>query len=219
MAESGLNRVHVGFESGSDTILALMNKGVTKAVQVEAGKKVKTAGIELSAYYMPGLGGLDLLEENAVETADLMNKVNPDFIRLRTLAVPDRVALARDADEGRFRKAGDVETAREILLFLERLDGIGSTIVSDHVINLIQDLEGKLPEDRGHMIAGLQAFLALDPQQQMLYRIGRRQGLFLGLSDMLDPRRRALAERARRELGVTEANIDDVTNELVKRFV
>jgi radical SAM superfamily enzyme YgiQ (UPF0313 family) len=102
MAEAGLNRVHIGFESGSDRILALMEKGVTKAVQVEAGKKIKAAGMELSAYYMPGLGGRDLWEENARETADLMNQVDPDYIRMRTLAIPDRLELAADACDGRF---------------------------------------------------------------------------------------------------------------------
>ncbi len=219
MAEAGLSRVHIGFESGSDRILELMDKGVTKAVQVEAGKKVRAAGLELSAYYMPGLGGLDLWEENALETADLMNRVDPDFIRLRTLAIPDRLDLAADVAEGRFRKAGDVETAREILVFLEHLEGIGSTVVSDHILNLFQDLEGRLPEDRDRMVVQLETFLSLDPEEQSLYRLGRRAGLLRGLSDLLDPQMRAAAERLRRELGVTAATIDDVTDQLVKRFI
>jgi hypothetical protein len=219
MAAAGLNRVHIGFESGSDRILDLMDKGVTKAVQVEAGRKIKAAGIELSAYYMPGLGGRDLWEENALETADLMDKVDPDFIRMRTLAIPDRLELAADVDEGRFRKADDVDIAREIRLFLDHLEGIGSTVVSDHILNLLQDLEGGLPEDRERMIAQVDVFLGLDPEEQALYRLGRRRGLFLGLGDLSDPRLRALAERLRRDLGVTTANVGDVTDELVKRFI
>jgi hypothetical protein len=219
MAEAGLNRVHIGFESGSDRVLTLMDKGVTKAVQVEAGKKIKAAGIELSAYYMPGLGGRELWEENALETADLMNQVDPDFIRMRTLAIPDRLELAADARDGRFTKAGDVDTAREIKLFLENLDGIGSTVVSDHILNLLEDLEGKLPQDRDRMVAQLEAFLGLDPEEQALYRLGRRSGLFAGLSGLHDPQNRAAAERLRREWGVAAANIDDVTDELVKRFL
>ena len=219
MAEAGLNRIHIGFESGSDRILTLMDKGVTKAVQVEAGKRIKAAGIELSAYYMPGLGGCDLWEENALETADLMNQVDPDFIRMRTLAIPDRLELAADVRAGRFSKAGDVENAREIKLFLEHLDGISSTVVSDHIVNLLQDLEGRLPEDRDRMVVQLETFLGLDPEEQALYRLGRRGGLFAGLSDLLDPQSRAAAERLRREWGVTAATIDDVTDELVKRFI
>jgi hypothetical protein len=148
-----------------------------------------------------------------------MNEMDPDFIRMRTLAIPDRLELAEDVAEGRFTKANDVENAREILLFLQHLEGIRSRIVSDHVLNLVQDLEGRLPEDRGQMISRMETFLALDPGEQALYRLGRRQGLFVGLSDMMDPRLRSLAERLRDQLGVDAENIDFVTDQLVKRFV
>ena len=219
MGEAGLNRVHIGFESGSDQILEFMDKGVTKAIQAEAGRKIKAAGMELSAYYMPGLGGRELWRENALETADLMNQVDPDFIRMRTLAIPDRLALATDVAEGRFAKANDVEVAEEILLFIRSLGGIGSMVVSDHILNLIQDLEGRLPGDRDSMIARLETFLSLDPEEQALYRLGRRAGVFLGLADLTDPRRRALAERMFRELRVDAGNIDSVCDQLVKRFI
>jgi radical SAM superfamily enzyme YgiQ (UPF0313 family) len=219
MRLQGLDRVHIGFESGSDEVLRRMDKGVTKAVQVEAGRKVKAAGMELSAYYMPGLGGRELWRENALETADLMNQVDPDFIRLRTLAVPDRAALYDDMRAGRFVKANDVETAREILLFLENLEGISSTIVSDHVLNLFEDLNGKLPEDKERLVAELQAFLALDPDEQLLYRVGRRCLLFAGLADLKDPRRRDRAERLVREFGVTPENVDTLSDRLVERFI
>jgi hypothetical protein len=219
MGEAGLNRVHIGFESGSDRILELMDKGVTKAIQVEAGKKIKAAGMELSAYYMPGLGGRELWRENALETADLMNQVDPHFIRMRTLAIPDRLELATDVAEGRFSKANDVEAAKEILLFIRSLEGIGSVVVSDHILNLIQDLEGRLPDDRDSMVARLETFLSLAPEEQALYRIGRREGLFAGLVDLMDPRRRVLAERMFRELHVDADNIDAICDQLVKRFI
>jgi hypothetical protein len=219
MRAAGLDRVHIGFETGSDEILAFMQKGVSKQTQVEAGRKIKAAGMELSAYYMPGLGGRALWRENALETADLMNQVDPDFIRLRTLAIPDHLPLAEDVAEGRFAQAGDVETAREILLFIESLEGIGSVIVSDHMLNLLQDVEGKLPDDRDRMVAELRTFLALDPEEQVLYRVGRRRGVFSGLRDMRDTERRAYAGRICRDLGVTTENVDEITGRLVKRFI
>ena len=57
MAEAGLNRIHIGMESGSDAVLKMVKKGSTKAMHVAAGQKVKRAGMELSEYVMPGLGG------------------------------------------------------------------------------------------------------------------------------------------------------------------
>jgi hypothetical protein len=219
MRAAGLARVHIGFETGSDEILQFMDKGVTKALQIEAGRKIKAAGMQLSAYYMPGLGGRRLWRENALETADLMNQVDPDFIRLRTLAIPDHLVLAEDVAQGRFDKASDMETAQEILLFLESLEGITSTVVSDHILNLFEDVGGKLPGDRDAMTAEIRAFLALGPEEQMLYRIARRAGLVRGLSDLDDPQRYDRAQRLVLELKVTPGNVDAVTDQMVKRFI
>ena len=93
IARAGLNRIHIGMESGSDAVLKKIRKGTDKKTQVLAGQKVKRAGMELSEYYMPGLGGKSLSEDNAVETADALNQINPDFIRIRTLALPDGTPL------------------------------------------------------------------------------------------------------------------------------
>ena len=219
MHAAGLDRVHIGFESGSDEILQFMDKGVTKALQIEAGRKIKAAGMELSAYYMPGLGGRGLWRENALETADLMNHVDPDFIRLRTLAIPDHLVLAEDVAQGRFEKASDVEAAQEILLFLETLEGITSTVVSDHILNLFEDIGGTLPGDRETMTAEIRAFLALEPGEQVLYRVGRRAGLFRGLSDLADAQRHERARRLVEELNATPQNVDALTDQMVKRFI
>ncbi len=219
MRAAGLDRVHIGFESGSDDILRFMDKGVTKALQIEGGRKIKAAGMQLSAYYMPGLGGRRLWREHALETADLMNQVEPDFIRLRTLAIPDHLVLAEDVAQGTFEKANDIETAQEILLFLKSLEGITSTVVSDHILNLFEDVGGKLPVDRDAMTAEIEAFLALRPEEQVLYRIARRAGLVRGLSDLDDPQRYDRAQRLVRELNVTPGNVNAVTDQMVKRFI
>jgi radical SAM superfamily enzyme YgiQ (UPF0313 family) len=80
-------------ESGSDAVLEKVKKGTDKATQILAGQKIKRAGIELSEYFMPGLGGRTLSRDNALETADALNQINPDFVRLRTLALPEAPPL------------------------------------------------------------------------------------------------------------------------------
>ena len=219
IAEAGLTRIHTGLESGCDHVLDTVKKGATKEMHVRAGLKVRMAGIELSEYYMPGLGGRALWEEHALETADAMNQIDPDFIRLRTLAIPDRAPLSEDHKAGRFEKCTDVMVAQEVLTFIENLEGITSTVKSDHILNLFGDLEGRLPKDKGRMMEILRAFLTLDPQRQRFYQVGRRLGVFYSLSDMQDPLKVAKVKRAWEELGITPHNADRVIDELMERFI
>ena len=218
-AAAGLNRIHIGLESGSDRVLALMKKGVTKAGHIKAGRKIKQAGMELSEYVMPGLGGRDLSRDHAVETADCLNQINPDFIRLRTLAIPNHTELYEDFDAGHFEKLTDREMAEETLLFLEHLKGITSTIKSDHILNLFQEVDGRLPEDKAAMTSVILEFLALLPEDQVVYQVGRRLGLFTRLADMRISDRRARAEQACQRYGIHAGNVDQAIDELMKRFI
>ncbi|MBF0235620.1 MAG: radical SAM protein [Desulfamplus sp.] len=219
IAMAGLNRIHIGMESASDKVLDFMKKGVDKATHIRAGQKVKSAGIELSEYYMPGLGGREMSRDHALESADALNQINADFVRLRTLAIPPSTALFKDWNEGKFQKMGDRETAEETLLFLENLQGITTTIKSDHILNLFEEIDGKLPEDKLKMTGVIRTFLNMDPKEQVLYQVGRRTGLFSRISDMNDPGRRAIAQRHCSDFNVNPGNVDIVINEIMKRFV
>ena len=217
--EAGLNRIHIGLESGSDNVLKMTQKGVTKEIHIKAGLKVKRAGMELSEYVMPGLGGKTYAREHAVETADALNRINPDFIRLRTLALPDSVKLCDDYASGYFEKCTDLMTAEETLLFIESLNGISSVVKSDHILNLFQNLEGKLPEDKENMLGILRRFLAMTPERRCIYQVGRRLGFFSRMRDMENPRRLERAEKARRDFGITPENVDGMVEQLMKKFI
>ena len=219
LAAAGLNRIHIGLESGADAVLARMRKGTTKAGHIKAGCKVKAAGMELSEYVMPGLGGRELSRIHALETADALNQIDPDFIRLRTLAIPNHTELAGDRDRGHFEKMGDRETAEEVLLFLEHLDGITSMVKSDHILNLFQEVEGRLPEDKAVMTGVIRDFLALPPEAQVVFQTGRRLGLLARFSDMAIPARRRRAEQAVESYGIRPDNVDTAVEEIMKRFI
>lgn len=219
IGDAGLNRIHIGLESGSDQVLKMAKKGISKETHINAGLKVKRAGIELSEYVMPGLGGKKLSEIHALETADALNQINPEFIRLRTLAIPNSVPLFEDYEAGRFEKCNDLLMAKEILLFIENLDGITSVIKSDHILNLFEEIEGKLPHDKEHMTEILHRFLDMKHERQYLYQVGRRVGIFSRLSDMENPYRMAKVEKVCRQIGITPENVDEMIDELMKRFI
>jgi histone acetyltransferase (RNA polymerase elongator complex component) len=219
IAVAGLNRIHIGMESACDEVLDFVKKGVDKKTHIIAGQKVKRAGIELSEYFMPGLGGVTLSRENALETADALNQINPDFIRIRTLGLPENIELYKDFQSGAFIKPGDVPMAEELLLLLDNLNGITSTVKSDHILNLFQEVEGRLPEDKERMTAPLRTFLAMPPEEQLTYMVGRRTGIFSKLEDLHDSELRKHAEKARTAHRVTLDNVDDFTLEMMKRFI
>lgn len=219
MHEAGLNRIHMGLESGSDAVLEMIHKGVDKRTQIKAGQKAKRAGMELSEYVMPGIGGKALSQSHALETADALNQINPDFIRLRTLAIPDGIPLAEAYRSGQFVKLGDTDTVREIRLFIDSLGGITSMLTSDHILNLFEEVQGRLPEAKPQILAVLDRFLALPEEEQCRFQVGRRIGVFTRLSDLDRVRRRARVDDVCRQYGITPETVDEMINELMTRFI
>jgi hypothetical protein len=187
LKEAGLTRLHVGLETGWDFLLAYMNKGVTAAEHIEAGQKVMASGIELSEYVILGLGGRKWWQEHARETAKVLNQINPNFIRLRSLKVLAPMDLQKKIDEGAFELQTEEEMIVEERLLIESLNGITSTFVSDHILNLLAEVEGKFPEDKEYMLKVIDAFLALSAEEKLNFQLGKRAGIYQVMEDMSDP--------------------------------
>jgi len=181
--EAGLDRVHIGLESGYDPVLKFMRKGVTAQQHIEAGKRLIEAGMELSEYVMPGLGGKKWWREHAIETARVLNQINPHFIRLRSLRIPKRVPLYKKLESGEFVPLTDDEVVEEIKLFIENLD-VTSTITSDHIMNLLEEVEGKMPEDKEKMLNVIRKYQELDFCDRLIYRVGRRGATYRSTDDL-----------------------------------
>jgi hypothetical protein len=182
--QAGLDRVHIGLESGYDPLLKLMKKGVTGAQHIEAGKRLLAAGMDVSEYVMPGLGGQEMWRDHAIETAKVLNQINPHFIRLRSLRVPDHVPLHERLEDGSFTMQTDDMLAEEIGLFIKTLDGITSTVTSDHIMNLLEEVSGKLPADKEKMLAIIQSYQDLSETDRLVYRAGRRGGAYRSIDDL-----------------------------------
>lgn len=216
---AGLNRIHVGLESGNDTVLTFMQKGVTAAQHVDAGKRVREAGISLSEYVILGLGGTDMWREHAVDTAKALNAIDPDFIRLRTLAVPLATPLYNKIEQGEFKLLDDDQIVREEALFIENLDGINSELHSDHVLNLLEEINGKLPADKMQMLGVINRYLALPEEERARFRLGRRSGYYRTLKDRQNPSLSASVDNIYRQLRKAGTEIDSYINQLMRRYI
>ncbi|MEW5761470.1 MAG: radical SAM protein [Candidatus Thermoplasmatota archaeon] len=154
--DSGLKRIHMGLESGDDIILKRICKGANSEEIVKAGRMVKSAGMELSEYVLLGIGGAERWEESAEATASVLNKIEPDFVRVRTLIIRQGAPLYEQLMNGEFKPASALNILDETKLLLEKID-VNTLFYSDHVSNLIQ-LDGKLPDEKDKLLAKLEAF-------------------------------------------------------------
>jgi biotin synthase-like enzyme len=220
--EAGLDRVHIGLETGYDPLLKLMKKGVSGAQHIEAGRRLMAAGMEVSEYIMPGLGGQEMWRDHAVETAKVLNQINPHFIRLRSLRVPDRVPLHTKLKDGSFSMQTDDMLAEETGLFIKTLEGITSTVTSDHIMNLLEEVTGKLPEDKEKMLAVIQSYQDLPEIDRLIYRAGRRGGVYRSTDDLKrDP---ATYQKIKDLIQTVEQNegpqgVEKMITEMVDRYI
>ncbi|MDF1591597.1 MAG: radical SAM protein [Desulfobacterales bacterium] len=170
LKDAGLSRIHVGLESGDDVTLKRIKKGTDSIQQIEAGRWVKAAGLELSFYVILGIAGRERSAIHADQTAAVLNAVEPDFIRLRTFVPKIDTPLLAQVQDGSFQMLGPhevlAETARLISAITAR-----SCLTSDHYTNYI-NLEGKLPDDKPELLARIQAALQRDESSFRPFFVG-----------------------------------------------
>ncbi len=148
--QAGLTRLHVGLETGDRELLKGIEKGATPEEMIEAGRKAKEAGFEYSLYVLLGIGGEEKWEQHAKGTAEVLNEIDPHFIRVRTFIPQPNSPLYEAMEQGHFQPASAESILKETKLLLEKLQ-VTSQFLSDHISNLLP-LHGKLPEDKEKMI-------------------------------------------------------------------
>jgi len=178
LSKAGLHRVHFGLESGCDQVLSLVNKGVTAEDHVTGCLKTKDAGLSCSVYVMPGLGGADLSSKHAHDTARVLTRIAPDFVRLRSLEIFPMTGLARAVQDGSFTEATEEQVVREIRTLVEETEA-ETELLSDSASNLL-NIYGRLPADRGRMLAEIDDYLTLGPREKLEYSVHARLQSFIG---------------------------------------
>lgn len=217
LREAGLSRIHMGLESGYDPVLQFMDKGVTATDHITGGKNIVASGISLCEYVMLGVGGRTVWREHAVETARVLNEIDPDYIRFRTMTIQPRMLLHNDVVSGDFIRQTDEEIVEEEKLLIESLT-CHSNIVSDHIINLLQEVEGKLPEDKEKMLAVISRFQALPPEDRVNFKLGRRLGVYNRLDDLDNTHLRDEVDRVMGRLGQDGVS-DELLFNLMERYI
>jgi radical SAM superfamily enzyme YgiQ (UPF0313 family) len=158
---AGLSRIHMGMESGDDITLQKICKGTTSAEIIQAGLKLKAAGIETSEYYLVGIAGRARWREHALNSARVLSAFSPAFIRLRTFAPEPDTPILAEIEAGTFEYLSPHEALREVRLLIENLHCDNSMVLSDHITNY-WNIHGLIPQDRDRMLAEIDRALQID---------------------------------------------------------
>jgi len=154
---AGLTRLHIGLETGSPRLLARMKKGAGVKTMVEGCLKAGQAGFEVSLYVLLGIGGESDWKEHALETAKVLNQINPDFIRLRTLTPQPDTPVFELWQDGGFEMPSPETILKEQRALIEGLT-VTSEYLSDHVSNYAS-INGRLPDDKTKMLSQIDTVL------------------------------------------------------------
>ncbi|MCK5182095.1 MAG: radical SAM protein, partial [Dehalococcoidia bacterium] len=218
LKDAGLDRIHIGLETGYDPLLAYMEKGCTAKNHIEGGKKVKGAGISLCEYVMPGLGGKNMSQGHARETARVLNEIDPDYIRLRSLHVSPIIPLWTRLQDGDFKLQTDDEVVKEIAVFIENLQ-VTSYLKSDHILNLLMEIEGRMPEDKERCLNIIDSYLSLSDEERLNFKVGRRVGLYNSLADLSDSYKHVHVEQAVNRLKAKGSDVEEAILGLKNSFI
>jgi len=218
LKDAGLDRIHIGLETGYDPLLTYMEKGCTAENHIEGGKKMKEAGISLCEYVMPGLGGRKMSQQHARETARVLNEIGPDYIRLRSLHVSPLMPLWAKLQDGDFELQTEDEVVEEIAVFIENLQ-VTSCLKSDHTLNLLMEVEGRMPEGKEKCLNIINKYLSLPDEERLNFKVGRRAGLYNRLADLNDSYRHDRIEQAIKHIKAQGSDVDEEIVRLKNTFI
>tara|TARA_R110000822_G_scaffold34103_16_gene97095 strand:+ start:3173 stop:3946 length:774 start_codon:yes stop_codon:yes gene_type:complete len=165
LREAGLAMLYVGAESGDDEVLERVNKGETYASTEEALSKAGEAGLQRSVMILNGLGGKQLSEQHAHNSARLMNATQPEFLSTLVVSFPQGLERYRE-------RFPDFEPLDQPSLFseLENLIGMleldNSVFRSDHASNALV-LKGVLGADKERMLAQVRQAISRPEQARL----------------------------------------------------
>lgn len=154
LRDAGLEMLYIGFESGDDEILRKINKGLTYKDYVSAMAKCKEVGFKTSITIIAGLGGVELLEQNAKGTAKIISETKPDYVSYLTMRIYKNTPLYLDYINGKFNMPNAEEILQEMKIFLENVDSEGTIFRSNHASNYVL-LAGTLNEDKKGLIEAI----------------------------------------------------------------
>jgi radical SAM superfamily enzyme YgiQ (UPF0313 family) len=211
--EAGLNKLYCGMESGSLQVLERIKKGITPTSIIKSAHMAKQAGMNTTQFIIMGLGGTELSEIHAIETARVLNEINPNHIRILTIGVKPGSGLHLQMQNKEFTLPSETQIISEQRLMLENLEGITSHYANHHSVDLLLEVRGQLPDDKERLLNILYQFLSLTEKDQINFILGRRLGYYHKLSDQKDQLKCQFVEKQVKKIRLS-GSIEEVFHDL-----
>ena len=149
--KAGLDLLYIGLESGDDNVLKLMNKGVSADEQADASLRAKKAGFKLSVMILNGLGGRQYTINHAINSAELLNRIQPDLLALLVISFPYGYEHFQKRLKSEFEPLSQLEMLKEMRLLLSKVELENTVFRSDHASNYLV-FKGGLNRDKAKFI-------------------------------------------------------------------
>jgi radical SAM superfamily enzyme YgiQ (UPF0313 family) len=154
-----LDIFYTGLETGDTELLQKIGKGISSDKVVEAGKKVKEAGINFSVTIILGLGGIEGSKKHVFETAKILTAIDPDYVGALTLTLVPGTPLYEQWQRNEFHPLSPFQSLEELRLIIENSSFTDCFFSSMHASNYLS-IRGKLPQDKEKMLRELENVLA-----------------------------------------------------------
>jgi len=176
LAQAGLNRIHIGLESGDAEVLKFHRKGQTPEIVAATGQWLRRAGIEVSYYVLLGMGGRDRWEAHIDKTVGVIEQVNPEFVRIRRIWIyggegsegAPECPLWDDIRSGDFVPQSAEGTVLELRRLLDKLSNVDTCLICDHANNYVC-VKGQVPQERLAMLEQIDGFLSLPEAERQAH--------------------------------------------------
>ncbi len=150
-----LGILYLGVETGDPALLEKVRKGASYEQMVDAARRVKEAGITLSATVLLGLGGTGYGLQHALATAKILSDIDPDFASALTLMVVPGTPLYEEMEAGRFQLPSPFQLLEELGKIIAHSDFSRCYFTSNHASNYLP-IKARLPKDKEAVVRLIQ---------------------------------------------------------------
>ena len=166
LRDLGLKIIYLGVETGNAELLKKIDKGATREQMVEAAKRIREAGIKLSATVILGIGGIENSIEHAMDTARILTDMDPDYVGALTLMLVPQTELYEDYLSGRFVLPDKLGFIRELYLMIANSDFTDCYFTSNHASNYLP-IKARLPDQREKVMKMISSVIAEKNESRM----------------------------------------------------